>query len=164
MLETVFSETTAPRILVLVVAAVHIAGCRGISVLNSGTGRVVIGPPFDEESNSSEGVAGSYRTFEVLLVVARITYTHRALCPVTITPALGYPRLMELIFEIRDAEEGGLYARALGHAIFTEGETWEELRANVLEAVSLHFEDVAARPRLVQLHYVRDELIPVEAA
>ena len=71
---------------------------------------------------------------------------------------------MELIFEIRDAEEGGLYARALGHAIFTEGETWDELRANVLEAVSLHFDDSAARPRLVQLHYVKDELIPLEAA
>ena len=48
---------------------------------------------------------------------------------------------MELIFEIRDAEEGGFSARALGHGIFTEAEDWEELRANVLEAVSLHFED-----------------------
>uniref|UniRef100_Q02C29 2-oxoisovalerate dehydrogenase, E1 component beta subunit n=1 Tax=Solibacter usitatus (strain Ellin6076) TaxID=234267 RepID=Q02C29_SOLUE len=48
---------------------------------------------------------------------------------------------MELIFEVRNAEEGGYYARALGHAIFTEAETWEELRANILEAVSLHFEE-----------------------
>jgi hypothetical protein len=71
---------------------------------------------------------------------------------------------MELIFEVRDAEEGGLYARALGHSIFTEAETWDELRVNVLEAVALHFEDSATRPRLVQLHYVKDELIPVEAA
>ncbi len=71
---------------------------------------------------------------------------------------------MELIFEIRDAEEGGYYARALGHAIFTEAETWEGLRENVLEAVSLHFEAGAGRPRVVQLHYVKDELIPVEAA
>ena len=46
---------------------------------------------------------------------------------------------MELIFEVRDAEEGGYYARALGHGIFTQGETWEELRSNVLEATSLHF-------------------------
>jgi len=68
---------------------------------------------------------------------------------------------MELIFEIRDAEEGGYYARALGHAIFTEAETWEELRQSVLEAVSLHFEDEDVRPRMVQLHYVKDELIPV---
>ena len=71
---------------------------------------------------------------------------------------------MELIFEVRDAEEGGYHARALGQAIFTEAETWDELRSKVLEAVSLHFEDSPARPRLVQLHYVKDELIPVEAA
>lgn len=64
---------------------------------------------------------------------------------------------MELIFEIRDAEEGGYHARALGHAIFTEAETWEELRTNILDAVSLHFEEAAERPRLVQLHYVRHE-------
>ena len=61
---------------------------------------------------------------------------------------------MELIFEVRDAEEGGYCARALGHAIFTEAETWEELRADVLEAASLHFEDSQARPSLVQLRYV----------
>ena len=42
--------------------------------------------------------------------------------------------------------------------------TWDELRANVLEAVSVHFEDAPSRPRLVQMHYVKDELIPLEAA
>lgn len=67
---------------------------------------------------------------------------------------------MELIFEVRDAEEGGYHARALGHAIFTEAETWEALRVNVLEAVSLHFERAPTRPHRAQLHYVRDELIP----
>jgi hypothetical protein len=71
---------------------------------------------------------------------------------------------MELIFEVRDAEEGGYNARALGHAIFTQGETWEDLRTNALEAAALHFEDSATQPRLIQLHYVKDELIPVEAA
>lgn len=71
---------------------------------------------------------------------------------------------MELIFEVRDAAEGGYCARALGHAIFTEADTWGDLRRNVLEATSLHFEDAPVQPRLVQLHYVRDELIPVEAA
>jgi hypothetical protein len=47
---------------------------------------------------------------------------------------------MELIFEVREAEEGGYTARALGHSIFTEAETWEELRENVIEVTSLHFE------------------------
>ncbi len=71
---------------------------------------------------------------------------------------------MELIFEVRDAEEGGYYARALGYGIFTEAETWEELRANAVEATSVHFEGSPVYPRIVQLHYVKDELIPVEAA
>ena len=73
-------------------------------------------------------------------------------------------KCMELIFEVRDAEEGGFWARALGHGIFTQGETWDELRTNILEVTSLHFEESVERPRLVQLHYVKDELIPLEAA
>ncbi len=70
---------------------------------------------------------------------------------------------MELIFEVRDAEEGGC-ARALGYGIFTEAETWDELRTNVLEATAVHFEGGPVHPRLVQLHYVKDGLIPVQAA
>jgi predicted RNase H-like HicB family nuclease len=56
---------------------------------------------------------------------------------------------MELIFEVREAEEGGYFARALGHSIFTQGETWEELRGNVLEAATLHFEDAPVNPILL---------------
>lgn len=77
---------------------------------------------------------------------------------------VGYSMGMELIFEIRDAEEGGYYAHALGHAIFTQAETWEDLRVNIVEAILLHFEESQVHPRLVQMHYVKDELIPVEAA
>ena len=77
---------------------------------------------------------------------------------------LRYSTDMELIFEVRDAEEGGYCARALGYSIFTEADTWEELRANVLEATALHFEDEPVHPRMVQLHYTKDELIPVEVA
>ena len=71
---------------------------------------------------------------------------------------------MELILEVRDAEEIGYVARALGQAIFTEAETWQELRNNVLEATSLHFEDAPEKPKLIQLHFVKDELISIEAA
>ncbi len=71
---------------------------------------------------------------------------------------------MELVFEVRDAENGGFFARALGHSVFTEAESWEELRANVIEAATLHFEEGPARPQSIQLHYVRDELISLEAA
>ena len=71
---------------------------------------------------------------------------------VTASALSRYSMLVELIFEIRDAEEGGFYARALGHGIFTQAETWDELRSNPLEAVSLHFEESPSRPRLVQMH------------
>jgi predicted RNase H-like HicB family nuclease len=71
---------------------------------------------------------------------------------------------MELIFEVRDAEEGGYHARALGHGIFTQADTWDELRVNVREATTLHFDDSEERPQIIQLHYVKDELIPLEAA
>jgi hypothetical protein len=60
---------------------------------------------------------------------------------------------MELIVEVRDAEEGGYFARGLGHAIFTEAETWDELRANVVEAVSVHFEGSTIHPQGVMLRY-----------
>jgi len=53
--------------------------------------------------------------------------------------------VMELIFEVRDAEEGGYYARVLGHAIFTQADTWDEL--NVVEATSMHFQDAVTQPR-----------------
>jgi len=34
----------------------------------------------------------------------------------------------------------------------------------VREATSLHFENEAEAPKLIQLHFVKDELISVEAA
>ncbi len=71
--------------------------------------------------------------------------------------------MTELVFEVRDAEEGGFWARALGESIFTQAETWDELKSNVLEAVGVHF-DPGTAPRIVQLHYVRDELLTVGAA
>jgi FMN phosphatase YigB (HAD superfamily) len=49
---------------------------------------------------------------------------------------------------------------ALGHAIATQGETIEELRAMVRDAVQCHFGDgvPGEMPRIVRLHFVRDEM------
>jgi predicted RNase H-like HicB family nuclease len=67
----------------------------------------------------------------------------------------------EIIFEVREDEaDGGFVARALGHSIVTQAETWEELRANVREAVLCHF-DEGAVPSVIRLHRVMDELVPV---
>lgn len=65
----------------------------------------------------------------------------------------------EIIFEVRDDEaEGGFVARALGHSIVTQAETWEQLRANVKDAVRCHFEEGQA-PRIIRLHRVLDEVL-----
>ncbi|HEX9286544.1 MAG TPA: 2-oxoisovalerate dehydrogenase [Thermoanaerobaculia bacterium] len=66
----------------------------------------------------------------------------------------------EVIFLVEESAESGYEARALGHSIFTEGETLEELKANVQDAVRCHF-DEPERPRLVRLHFVRDEVLAV---
>ncbi len=67
--------------------------------------------------------------------------------------------MTEVVFLIEDDPEGGLTARALGEGIFTEAETMEELKDNIREAVLLHFEGEAEQPKLVRLHYVRDEVM-----
>ena len=67
--------------------------------------------------------------------------------------------MSEIVFAItEDDTDGGFIARALGHSIITEADTWEELRANVREAVLCHFEEGKA-PAVIRLHRVLDELL-----
>ena len=67
--------------------------------------------------------------------------------------------MSELIFLVEEDLEGGYTARALGQSIFTEGETWDELKKKVQEAVACHFEGEAERPTMVRLHLVHDEVV-----
>ena len=48
----------------------------------------------------------------------------------------------EIIFLVEEAAEGGFQAKALGYSIFTEGNTFEELKIMVQDAVHCHFEVV----------------------
>ena len=66
--------------------------------------------------------------------------------------------MSEIVFLVEDAPEGGLLARALGHSIYTEAETYEELRTQVRDAVHCHFDDTD-RPTVIRLHYVKDEVL-----
>lgn len=66
--------------------------------------------------------------------------------------------MSELVFLVEEAPEGGFSARALGEAIFTEADTWEELNARVREATLCHFDEGEA-PSVLRLHFVRDEVI-----
>ncbi len=66
----------------------------------------------------------------------------------------------EVIFVVEEAPEGGFTARAVGESIFTEADTLETLHANVRDAVRCHFDD-QHMPRLIRLHFTRDEIIAV---
>ncbi len=68
--------------------------------------------------------------------------------------------MSELIFIVEEAPEGGYIAHALGQSIFTEADTLAGLPEKVRDAVRCHFEDGQA-PKVVRLHYVREEVIAV---
>ena len=65
----------------------------------------------------------------------------------------------EIIFVVEQDPDGGLTARAIGHSIFTESESIDQLRINVRDAVRCHFPEEASRPKMIRLHHVHDELL-----
>ena len=70
--------------------------------------------------------------------------------------------MSEIIFEVREYEaDGGYVATALGHSIATQGDTLDELRDMVRDAVQCHFGDGVPGPipKVIRLHFVRDEVL-----
>ena len=66
----------------------------------------------------------------------------------------------EIIFEVSEDELDGEYtASAPGYGIHTEGDSLEEIRRNVKEAVDCYFDDTMLRPKLIRLHFVREEVL-----
>jgi len=56
-------------------------------------------------------------------------------------------------FHSRRINGGGYETKVLGHSIFTEGDTIEELKQNIREAIHCHFETNA--PSIVRFHYIK---------
>ena len=65
----------------------------------------------------------------------------------------------EIIFLVEESPEGGYEARALGYSIYTEADTFEELKEMVQDAVRCHFEE-AEKPHFIRLHLVKEEVVP----
>ena len=66
----------------------------------------------------------------------------------------------EITFEVTEAVGVGYDARALGYGIFTQGDSWDDLKAMVKDAVLCHFDDDSA-PRVIKLHLVKQDVIAV---
>jgi hypothetical protein len=75
-------------------------------------------------------------------------------------PSMGNYKDTEIIFIVEESPEGGYEARSLNHSIFTEADTFEELKVMVHDAVSCHFK-TGDRPRLIRFHQVKEELMAV---
>ncbi len=67
--------------------------------------------------------------------------------------------MTEIVFLVEEDPDGGYTARAVGEAIFTEADDVESLRGEVRDAVRCHFSDEETRPRMIRLHFARDEII-----
>jgi hypothetical protein len=68
--------------------------------------------------------------------------------------------MSEILFLVEEAPEGGYTARALGHSIYTEADTWEDLKTALHDAVNCHF-DENNRPRIIRIHYLHEEVVAV---
>jgi len=67
--------------------------------------------------------------------------------------------MKEIMFLIEDDPEGGYNAQALGYSIFTEGETVEEIKENIMDALRCHFDNAQDIPTVIRLHFVREEIL-----
>ncbi len=65
----------------------------------------------------------------------------------------------EIVFEVTQEADGGFVAECLTESIYTQADTWEELRRNVREAVAAFYFDRPQPPAAIRLHLVRDEIL-----
>ena len=68
--------------------------------------------------------------------------------------------MSDLIFEVAQEADGGFVAECLTEGIYSQGDSWDELRDNVREAVTAYYFD-RAKPDGIRLHLVRDEYVAV---
>lgn len=66
-------------------------------------------------------------------------------------------KIDEINFLVEETDDG-YTGRALGHSIFTQADSLEELKDMVKDAVECHFEE-GERPRIIRLHIVRQEVL-----
>ena len=69
-------------------------------------------------------------------------------------------RTNEIVFEVVESPDGGFEARAVGHSIFTMGDSWDELKLMAKDAVLCHFDD-DEMPSEIKIQLVKQEVIAV---
>jgi hypothetical protein len=64
----------------------------------------------------------------------------------------------EIIFSVQESPEGGYEAHALGHSIYSQADSLDELKSMLRDAVACHFAE-SEKPSVIRLHLVKDEVI-----
>jgi len=64
--------------------------------------------------------------------------------------------MKEIVFIVEESQDGGYFAQAVNHSIFTQGDTIVELKSMIGDAIRCHFE-VADMPNLIHLHVTHEE-------
>jgi predicted RNase H-like HicB family nuclease len=66
--------------------------------------------------------------------------------------------MREIIFILEEDIEEGYTARALEVPIFTQGETLDEVKKNIKDALRCYFDEEDKIPRVIRLHTVKEEV------
>ncbi|MDB9456414.1 MULTISPECIES: type II toxin-antitoxin system HicB family antitoxin [Nostocales] len=66
-----------------------------------------------------------------------------------------------LVFEVSQEEDGGFVTECLTEDIFTQGDSWEELKANIREAVKAFYFEELNFP-VIHLHLVKNEILLIQ--
>ena len=64
----------------------------------------------------------------------------------------------EILFNVEEADDAGYVVTAPSRGIVTQADSIGELHAQVRDAVAYHF-DARDKPKLIRLHFVRDQVL-----
>ena len=64
--------------------------------------------------------------------------------------------MKEIVFIVEESQDGGYFARAVNHSIFTQGDTIVELKTMISDAVRCHFEE-NDMPNIIHMHVTHEE-------
>jgi len=67
-----------------------------------------------------------------------------------------FRNMKEIVFLVEESQDGGYFARAVNQSIVSQGDTLEELKSMISDAVRCHFTE-DEMPKYVHLHVTREE-------
>jgi len=68
------------------------------------------------------------------------------------------PVMSEVVFDVTKEADGGYDAESSTENLSAQGDTWEELCANVKKTVEAYFHD-GPKPQTIRLHHVREQVL-----